>query len=84
MTAVSVGTGLTTIVAPKTGANFIHIRNMHGSASLYVSYDGTAATTADGMAVLFGETLKIDGQAQCSKGMTAIAGTTIDVRVQTG
>lgn len=84
MTAVSVTTSSTQIVAPSSATQFIHIHNA-SAQSVYLNYDGGAATVADGLPLAAGARLELTGVNQCGKGVRGIvAATTADVRVQVG
>jgi len=84
MTAVTVTTGSGTVVAASHATQFIHLHNA-SAQTVYLNYDGGAATVADGFPLLTGARIELDGPAKCCKGVRAIvSATTADLRVQVG
>lgn len=87
MIAVNVTTVAATVVNPGF-CDFIHIYN-NSDVTIYISYDGTAATTAAGMPILAGQTYQLnnDGSKQIFvKGVSAIHASSgsKEIRIQQG
>lgn len=82
---VTVGTTATVIAAPNQAARFLYVVN-NSAQVVYVSFDGTVPTVANGypLAASGGKVELFTAEA-CMKGMQGIvAATTADVRVQMG
>lgn len=85
MAPVTVTTSATVVVAPGQANRFIAVSNPSAQI-VYVSWDGTVPTVANGFPIpaTTGQ-LILQGAEMCAKGMQAIvAATTSDFRVQAG
>jgi hypothetical protein len=81
MAPIVVTTASTTVVAPNAATRYIHLQNK-AAAEIFVSYDGTDVTLANGIGIAAGASLQLSGEAQCSRGVKAIiAAATGDLRV---
>lgn len=81
MAPIVVTTAATTVVLPNAATRFIHLQNL-GAAAIFVSYDGTVVTLLNGISIPAGGSLQLNGQDQCSRGVTAIvAAATGDLHV---
>lgn len=83
MTAITVQTTSTIVVAPNSAIQWVDLHNQT-AAVVYVAYDGSAASVANGFPLAQNEKLRLEG-SQCKKGVYAIiAAATGDLRVQVG
>lgn len=82
MTAVTITTASTEIIAPNSVFNSVDIYN-NSAQVVYLNYDGGPATVANGLPLAAtGGMIRLTG-AQCRKGIYGIvAAATADVRVQ--
>lgn len=85
MTAVSVTTSSTQILAPSQATRWAVIENNSSVQAVYLCFDGPTATLADGLPLAANGTLVLVLAGQVNKGIYGIvASATADVRIQAG
>lgn len=81
MTAVSVTTATTAILAPSQAYSKVKLQNL-GAAVAFIQFDGGAAVAANGYSLAVNGVLDLEGP-QCNRGINGITSSgTADIRIQ--